>query len=635
MRTVASIALTTALAIGATNIAPLSAAENVDAVDQGWTEQQRQAWYDATVGSRMLPLSWLLALEEADSTEPFLSAENARRWKLPMRSWQGGNLQLPRGMAVDVQDDSWLSETRLRWKAWQSPSEPWVGLNCASCHTVDITYKGASLTVDGGSTMSDSMQLINESIIVATKTIEDAAKFDRFARAVLGPDTLFGTGYNEANKSSLRNAVTQRINSLQTWLRISHNDVVPGPGRMDATGMVLNKMAMNSRAANLTVNPTDAPTNVPALWRTMQVDKLQSNGFAPNLKFLDGNGHMLDLGYLAGDVGVVTGAFGDVASHPLALLEGYASSIRVGNLIRVDDLIQQLKPPAWPSAVLGGVNTDLLAEGAVLYAGNCASCHAPIDRSDLRTPLKLKQVRLKAHDGEAPIGTDPWMACNTYTFTSPSGNYFGLPILPIGTPTKFGIVGAEAKIADMQPAVALQIILGKKLEMVAGTAEIIAGILFGNVPLPTSSPATLQALAGAKTAESASTIPYAAPPLLASAIPADKAQRKEYCLNTDHDFLGYIARPLNGIWATAPYLHNGSVPTLYDLLLPAEQRPRTFYTGTSEFDPVKVGYVTASGGDNSFLFDTTVEGNSNAGHEFGSSLTASQRLALLEYIKTL
>ncbi|MCR7376614.1 di-heme-cytochrome C peroxidase, partial [Pseudomonas aeruginosa] len=107
------------------------------------------------------------------------------------------------------------------------------------------------------------------------------------------------------------------------------------------------------------------------------------------------------------------------------------------------------------------------------------------------------------------------------------------------------------------------------------------------------------------------------------------------CLNTEHPFLGYIARPLNGIWATAPYLHNGSVPSLYDLLLPQEQRPATFYTGSHEFDPSRVGYLTAPGPDNAFLFDTHLEGNSNAGHDFAREYDESQRLALLEYLKTL
>src|SRR5262249_23213993 len=53
----------------------------------------------------------------------------------------------------------------------------------------------------------------------------------------------------------------------------------------------------------------------------------------------------------------------------------------------------------------------------------------------------------------------------------------------------------------------------------------------------------------------------------------------------------YVARPLVSIWATAPYLHNGSVPTLHDLLLPAKDRPKLFPVGHREFDPVKLGYV--------------------------------------------
>ena len=57
----------------------------------------------------------------------------------------------------------------------------------------------------------------------------------------------------------------------------------------------------------------------------------------------------------------------------------------------------------------------------------------------------------------------------------------------------------------------------------------------------------------------------------------------------------YRARPLDGIWATAPYLHNGSVPNLYQLLLPAVQRVTTFKVGSDQFDPVYVGFVTDQG----------------------------------------
>lgn len=107
----------------------------------------------------------------------------------------------------------------------------------------------------------------------------------------------------------------------------------------------------------------------------------------------------------------------------------------------------------------------------------------------------------------------------------------------------------------------------------------------------------------------------------------------------------YKARPLNGIWAAAPYLHNGSVPTLYDMLLPPvneegvceadECRPTQFQVGSTEFDPVKVGFVTEEGAMSS-LFDTTLKGNSNAGHTFfQDQLSPEDRMALIEYLKSL
>ncbi|MDB6139558.1 MAG: hypothetical protein JWO94_2630, partial [Verrucomicrobiaceae bacterium] len=99
--------------------------------------------------------------------------------------------------------------------------------------------------------------------------------------------------------------------------------------------------------------------------------------------------------------------------------------------------------------------------------------------------------------------------------------------------------------------------------------------------------------------------------------------------------LKYRARPLDGIWATGPFLHNGSVPTLFDLLLPEARRPKTFSVGNREFDPVKVGPVTTGGHDTS-LFNTALTGNSNRGHDYGTSrLTDEERWQLVEYLKTL
>jgi hypothetical protein len=101
---------------------------------------------------------------------------------------------------------------------------------------------------------------------------------------------------------------------------------------------------------------------------------------------------------------------------------------------------------------------------------------------------------------------------------------------------------------------------------------------------------------------------------------------------------GYANHSLEGIWLRAPYLHNGSVPTLDDLLKPAAQRPATFYAGNDVYDQAHVGFVTDVRGNatRSFIeFDTRLKGNANIGHVYGSTLSDQDRRALLEYLKTL
>ncbi len=97
----------------------------------------------------------------------------------------------------------------------------------------------------------------------------------------------------------------------------------------------------------------------------------------------------------------------------------------------------------------------------------------------------------------------------------------------------------------------------------------------------------------------------------------------------------YRARPLNGIWATAPYLHNGSVPDLVELLKPPAERPATFYVGNWDFDPERLGFAWRSQSPNTFLFDTGKTGNANTGHDYGTGLSDPEQRALIEYLKTL
>jgi mono/diheme cytochrome c family protein len=101
---------------------------------------------------------------------------------------------------------------------------------------------------------------------------------------------------------------------------------------------------------------------------------------------------------------------------------------------------------------------------------------------------------------------------------------------------------------------------------------------------------------------------------------------------------GYANMPLDGVWLRAPYLHNGSVPTLRDLLEPPAKRPKEFYRGYDVFDPDKVGFVSnveEEKGKHYFKLDITLPGNSNSGHLYGTNLRAKDKEALVEYLKEL
>jgi hypothetical protein len=100
---------------------------------------------------------------------------------------------------------------------------------------------------------------------------------------------------------------------------------------------------------------------------------------------------------------------------------------------------------------------------------------------------------------------------------------------------------------------------------------------------------------------------------------------------------GYVAQYLDGIWLRAPYLHNGSVPTLRDLLKPVNQRPQVFYRGYDLYDPVNVGFVSTGPQAEKVgtMLDVSQRGNGNEGHTFGTDLPDAEKDALVEYLKTL
>jgi hypothetical protein len=251
------------------------------------------------------------------------------------------------------------------------------------------------------------------------------------------------------------------------------------------------------------------------------------------------------------------------------------------------------------------VDATRVKAGRDLYKKMCSRCHQVIDRTDLDKRLKAKMTKV------ADVNTDPQMLENfrdKFLGKVTTGILKGQPkILPLPT------FGDEAQGQEILINVTIGTLLG-------GGALRIKGV---GAPAPTGVevPQALEVEDKRVNAAFRQTI-------------EDMQSKKDR----------YKARPLVGVWATAPFLHNGSVPTLADLLKPdtckdaskpAACRPTTFYVGSTEFDLENVGFST-SPSTGAVPFDTALTGNSNRGHsgpKYGTELSEGDKRNLLEYLK--
>ena len=263
----------------------------------------------------------------------------------------------------------------------------------------------------------------------------------------------------------------------------------------------------------------------------------------------------------------------------------FTSTVDVVSLYEMESLLRGERPfggltaPDWPEDVLGPIDPGLAEEGEDLYRQHCQWCHLPpINDSTFFadanwTPeddfgnryIKAKMVNL--YD----IGTDPNQATN-FARRVVQLDELGRKFADRGAIGGLGIGGT------LTAGAALPLLVRKTKEKRYDDLDV---------------PDSLR--------------------VLYDGLREDSVRAP----------LAYKARPLDGIWATAPYLHNGAVPNLYQLLSPVAERDTMFYLGSKEFDPDNVGFVTdpISGG---FELDTSLSGNSNEGHEFRGDTVPEQ-----------
>ncbi len=644
---------------------------------QNWAPKD-SLWFDnITQGSDLLPYDFFLVLRQANG-KPFRDSENMNnRYRYLVRKPTFNN---PDGLPIGMVKDNYQGRN-------------FMGFTCSACHTGQINYNGTGIRIDGAPAMSDMDTFLTDLGTALRRAQAPGPVHDAFIHDVLALKGDYSsadavtkdldeyamrlTAYRVINKSDthygfarldafgrIYNQVLEyvaNVHDVETILgelvqegRISEADIDKGgDGSIKAVLKDLDRKPVLNGAdrdklmarliTNLSLkqvlyfrnkmfNAPNAPVSYPFLWDIPQHDYVQWNGIASNA----------GLGPIGRNTGEVIGVFGSMNwsrsdhwtlagvfsgqglfnAHPI----NFSSSVDVHNLALIEDKLKSLRSPVWPQGILPKLDPAKVARGGVVFEKYCAACHANINRS-------ADDRRIVAHmSAQTDLGTDPQMAVNSAAYAGYSG------ILR----NTYVTVGPGPILINKQSPV----------------AALLTKSTMGVVATPDS-----DKWWGRRFAEWLYDVIFSLRNNNIQASMKNGNYDPDTTAEPLNSIMAYKGRALDGIWATAPYLHNGSVPNLYSLLLPTPKpgdppgmkyRPAKFMTGSREFDPVNVGFKTD--GYAGFPFLTSQLGNSNAGHEYGTrdakdedgnvikdkdgnvaypALTEQQRWDLVEYLKSL
>jgi hypothetical protein len=554
---------------------------------QGWSVEDRQTFYTTSQGSHMIPYLWFKALQRLDANEPFGGDQLARYGYLANDKSKANPEGLPVGFVLD-------GDARTGF----------FGMTCAACHTAQIEYQkdGATqqLRIDGAPATADFQSFLKDLTEATKATLDDAGRFDKFARAVLG------NRYSVTRANDLKTEFAAWVKQWTNFMDKSLPASPWGPGRLDAFGMIFNRVAAKDLAIDANFKVADAPVSYPFLWNASRQDRTQWNGGVPNGLYINALGR---------NSGEVFGVFAEFTpkkltdTHP-PLIDYSKSSIKFAGLQALEEKIKMLTPPPWPFEI----KQDLVDKGRVLYARECGSCH---------------------EEKSLPLGT--WLT----------------PVIDVGTDQKMFDNTERTSQAGILAGALSPNPPGSTLADPAATNDVLATVVVGALineafPFPPRFPNPNSGVWQAIRKDLADlyTDKEKAPDLISLLDPRVRDDVKSHVVGRLAQIFkvpgpphAYESRVLHGIWATAPYLHNGSVPNLWELLTPPEQRKPFFMVGSKKYDPVNVGYVT----DESPFKDGKLvvsgsdvqPGNGNSGHDFGTKLSDEEKWQLIEYLKQL
>jgi hypothetical protein len=452
---------------------------------------------------------------------------------------------------------------------------PMIGLNCSTCHVGEISFQGTRVRVDGAGNMVLVNGFIKGIVDETERTLAHPTRSVRFL---------------------------ERLKETRVTTRsMSHAPTTAGAGplplhadarRDHLRNMVRSRLAglktLSAVAGAAQQSTPDGFGRVDAFGqgRNQLFGANKANIKVPNasvsLPHTWGMERTAWLQWGANTNSVIERNVGQALGVGAWVdPETWDSSVRIDNLNELEHLTYKITPPEWP-AEFPAIDRARAEAGRAAFVNRCAACH----ETWTQTATGMREYQLFELD---VVKTDPATAT---AFEEPVMTQTGSQPFPLAA---FGIVKSVKEAYYKRHAMTPEQIAAYESIAVRTPPQVF------RMPLAES-----------------------------DKYPDTKGKKV------------YRSKTLVGIWATAPYLHNGSVPTIWDLLHPAAQRPKTFTTGQREYDPVHLGYqqdpgkYVGPGGAAPTVFDTSLPGNSNAGHEweFYPSLTDEERLQIIEFLKT-
>src|SRR6266852_1199452 len=414
----AGLTLACAVGVGRTQQAAVgaTAAPEVTYADQGWSAADRDIFYTTTQGSRMMPYAWFKALRRLDVDQPFAADQLQRYGYLP-NVVSPDNLEgLPVGFTIDG-----------------SVASGQLGMTCAACHTAQLEYRKDGVTralrLDGAPANADFQQFLTDLAAASRATLMQPDRLETFVRAVLG------SSHNDVNAAQIKDAFQKWVQQFGEFMdRSLPPQLAWGPGRLDAFGMIFNRVAGRDLGLTNNFKIADAPVSYPFLWNASRQDRTQWNGGVPNGLYIQALGR---------NAGEVFGVFADFAPHRLlddtlispALIDYKDNSANFANLQTLEEKIVALRPPPWPREIFG-LNDTLAQLGKPLFEAHCGECHGVRESRDVPG---LWATRILS------VGTDPKLSDNSGG-KADAGLLHGALLPP---PAIGARIGKEVKTADI------------------------------------------------------------------------------------------------------------------------------------------------------------------------------------------